>query len=68
MIIRESIQRISEYMFGFDYDSFVNDTKTQDAVIRNLEILGEATKNLSPELRTLTQTYPGRAWLRLEIG
>lgn len=66
--IRESIQRISEYMFGFDYDSFVNDTKTQDAVIRNLEILGEATKNLSPELRTTYSDVPGRAWLRLEIG
>ncbi len=57
--IRESIQRISEYMVGFDYASFLNDTKTQDAVIRNLEILGEATKNLSPELRT---TYSDVPW------
>ena len=41
--IREAIHRISEYLAGFDYDSFLQDTRTQDAVIRNLEILGEAT-------------------------
>jgi len=41
------------------YTSFVADTKTQDAVIRNLEILGEATKNLSKELRA---KYPAVPW------
>ena len=35
------------------------DTKTQDAVIRNLEILGEAAKNLSDPLRS---QYPGIPW------
>src|ERR1041385_8742599 len=57
--ILESMQRISEYLTGFDYQSFVNDTKTQDAVIRNLEILGEATKRLSQEFRT---TYAAVPW------
>lgn len=33
------------------YEAFLTDIKTQDAVIRNLEIIGEATKNLSEELR-----------------
>jgi uncharacterized protein with HEPN domain len=41
------------------YKSFLMDTKTQDAVIRNLEIIGEATKNLSEELRN---EYPGVPW------
>jgi len=36
-----------EYTAGMTYQAFVEDTKTQDAVIRNLEIIGEATKNLS---------------------
>jgi uncharacterized protein with HEPN domain len=45
--IREAIRRILGYVAGLDYQSFVKDTKTQDAVIRNLEILGEAAKNLS---------------------
>ena len=49
--IHEAIQRISTYLVGVEYDSFAKDTKTQDAVIRNLEILGEATKNLSEEFR-----------------
>jgi uncharacterized protein with HEPN domain len=42
--IREALQRISVYVAGLDYEAFVKDTRTQDAVIRNLQILGEATK------------------------
>jgi len=38
--IHEAIQRISTYLVGVEYGSFAKDTKTQDAVIRNLEILG----------------------------
>jgi uncharacterized protein with HEPN domain len=41
--------------------AFVDDVKTQDAVIRNLEILGEATKNLSPELRAKNPMIPWRS-------
>jgi uncharacterized protein with HEPN domain len=59
--IRESIQRISEYLSGFDYESFVKDIKTQDAVIRNLEILGEATKRLSQEFRTAHAEVPWKS-------
>lgn len=36
---------------GFDYAAFLRDTKTQDAVIRNIEIIGEAAKRLSAEFR-----------------
>jgi uncharacterized protein with HEPN domain len=39
----------------------VKDTKTQDAVIRNLEILGEATKNLSEELRNAHTNVPWKS-------
>ncbi len=41
------------------YDDFAADTKTQDAVVRNLEILGEAVKNL-PE--SFTAEYPEVPW------
>lgn len=41
------------------YETFLADTKTQDAVTRNLEIVGEATKNLSEGLRT---AYPDVPW------
>lgn len=57
--IREAIHRITAYISGMAYESFVADTKTQDAVIRNLEILGEATKNLSEQIRA---EYPSIPW------
>lgn len=57
--IREAIHRVIAYVTGMTYEAFVADTKTQDAVIRNLEILGEATKNLSEQLRT---KYPSIPW------
>jgi len=57
--IREAIHRITTYVSGMAYESFAADTKTQDAVVRNLEILGEATKNLSEQVRT---KYPNIPW------
>ncbi|MBI1745358.1 MAG: DUF86 domain-containing protein [Acidobacteria bacterium] len=57
--IGEALQRIKAYVAGMTYESFVTDPKTQDAVVRNLEILGEAAKNLSDELRA---KYPSVPW------
>jgi len=37
---------------------FLGDTKTQDAVIRNIEIIGEATKNLSDTIRNKHPEIP----------
>ena len=37
----------SSYLNGLSYEQFSNDSKTQDAIIRNIEIIGEATKHLS---------------------
>jgi len=49
--IREAIARIALYTQGMTYGTFFQDIKTQDAVVRNLEILGEAAKGLSAEFR-----------------
>jgi len=49
--IREAVRRIKIYTDAMTYNLFLADIKTQDAVIRNLEIIGEATKSLSTELR-----------------
>jgi len=57
--IQEAARRIEAYTATATYDEFLADTKTQDAVIRNLEIIGEATKNLSTELRA---KYPHVPW------
>lgn len=49
--IQEAIRRVTDYTSGMTYEVFLADTKTQDAVVRNLEIIGEAAKNLSENLR-----------------
>jgi len=56
--ILQSIGRISFYLTGKDYQSFSDDFLTQDAVIRQLEIIGEATKRISKELRAINPNIP----------
>ncbi|HDD46451.1 MAG TPA: DUF86 domain-containing protein [Candidatus Aenigmarchaeota archaeon] len=53
--IKEACERILKFVEGMDYDEFANDEKTQDAVLRNIEIIGEAVKNLSEEIKTKYQ-------------
>ena len=50
--IIKSIDRILDYISGKDRESFEADLVTQDAVVRQLEIIGEATKRVSAELRS----------------
>jgi uncharacterized protein with HEPN domain len=56
--IQEAIRRVMAYTSGMTYEAFLTDTKTQDAVIRNIEIIGEAVKNLSEELRAKRADIP----------
>jgi len=56
--IREAIHRILTYTAGLTYPQFMEDIKTQDAVVRNLEIIGEATKNLSVNIRKSHSKVP----------
>lgn len=57
--ILESITWIETYLIGYDYEAFVADRKTIDAVTRCLEIIGEAAKHL-PE--SLTEAHPEVPW------
>ena len=41
-----AIRKIDAYIAGLDRDSFLKDEKTIDAVVRNLGVLGEATRQL----------------------
>ncbi len=45
--ILETIYKIQNYIQDIDFEDFSSDQKSVDAVIRNLEIIGEATKNIS---------------------
>jgi len=56
--IRDALQHILDYTEE-GKDSFFEDSKTQDAVVRNLEIVGEAVKNLSPQFKSF---YPEIHW------
>lgn len=58
--IEEAARRVKAYTVAITYEAFLADIKTQDAVIRNLEIIGEATKSLSAELRAKYVDVPWR--------
>ncbi len=49
--ILQAIGNIREYVEGMDAVRFASDRKTRDAVIRNLEIIGEASRNLPDEIK-----------------
>ncbi len=49
--ILEAIQQIRLYTEGYTEQTFYSDRKTQDAVIRNLEIICEAAGNLPDDIR-----------------
>lgn len=57
--IEEAMELITTYTQGLTFDKFIQDRKTQDAVIRNLEIIGEATKNISSHVK---KKYPQIPW------
>ncbi len=57
--IYQAIERIEQYIENFAFQDFLKDIKTQDAVIRNLEVIGEAVKHLSSDVR---EAYPQVPW------
>jgi len=52
--ILQSIERIRRYVAGMDRATFEADEKTVDAVVRNLEVIGEAARNLPDAVRART--------------
>ncbi len=56
-------QKIIRYTSGFSHDDFLNDEKTRDAVVRNFEIIGEASGRLS---ETIQLQYPEVEWRKME--
>ncbi len=60
--IFHAIESIETFTAGMDYDAFVADDKTQSAVIRKLEIIGEAVKQLPEDILLL---HPDIPWKRI---
>jgi uncharacterized protein with HEPN domain len=51
--ILEACRKIVLYTEGMSFEQFTTDTKTYDAVVRNLEIIGEASKNIPDAARVM---------------
>ena len=49
--ILESIKLIEDYIGSKTHDEFLSSTRLQDMVIRRLEIIGEAVKNIPPSIK-----------------
>jgi uncharacterized protein with HEPN domain len=60
MDVLDSIEKIENFVEGFDFDKFSRDPKTIYAVVRALEIIGEATKNLPNSLKMEHPEVPWR--------
>jgi uncharacterized protein with HEPN domain len=60
--IVEAIRKIRFFTTDLSLKTFSSDVKTFDAVIRNLEIIGEATKRVPEEIRL---RYPDVEWKRI---
>jgi len=57
--IVDHLKNVSIYLSGFNYSHFLESQLHQDAVIRNLEVCGEATKKISQDLK---DKYPQISW------
>ena len=58
--ILKSIEKIESYTRNVSYNEFIENTLVADAVIRNLEIIGEAVKKLPAEEKRNTLTLNGK--------
>lgn len=57
--VLDAARLIQEFVAGYDLEQFRADLRTNSAVIRQFEVMGEATKQLSPALR---QANPDIRW------
>ena len=58
----EAIQLASSYVDGLDYDGFIADRRTQQAVILNIVVIGEAATRLAAEHPEFTQRFSDVPW------
>ncbi len=60
--ILNSINKIKRYVENLNYQQFIADEKTFDAVAYNLQIISEAIKNVPPKIR---KNYPQLEWRKI---
>jgi uncharacterized protein with HEPN domain len=59
-----AMSRIAEYIADHTLESFMEDYKSVDAVIRNFEIIGEASKNIPDVIKS---KYPAIPWAEMYL-
>lgn len=55
----DAVGRIQSYTRGKSPDDFLSDQLLQDGVVRNIEILGEASRNLLASVPNAAEKFPG---------
>ena len=60
--ILESIKLIEEYLGNISKENFGNNQKLKDSIVRRLEIIGEAVKNIPDDFR---KKYPEVPWKKI---
>lgn len=60
--INEAIALISFYTKGLTYKKFLEDRKAQDAIVRNFEVIGEASKNITAAFKA---KHPDVPWKKV---
>ena len=60
--IVQAIERIKRYVAAEDRDGFLQDEKTHEAVIRNIEIIGEAARNVERVAPEYAAAHPEIPW------
>jgi len=60
--MRAACQKIARFVADMSQSQFFADEKTLDAVLKNLEVIGEAARNLPPEIR---ERHPEVPWRRI---
>ena len=65
--IVEAIERCQRYTAVMDEATFLDDEKTQDAVVRTFEIIGEASNNITKRFPDFAAQHPEIPW-RMTIG
>lgn len=56
--ILEHIEKMESFIAGMSYEDFIRDTKTNFAVVRCVEIVGEAAKNIPDSIREKYKQVP----------
>ncbi len=61
LYIKDILQNMSDaedFITGMSYEQFANDKKTLNAVLRSIEVIGEASKNIPDDIRNLYEDVP----------